>query len=268
MTDTDEPSPKTYAVEDLSDQQAAADADDLQAGISELASLVIGGEGLSEVLAHVATFAVRAIPGADGAGVTLLKVDRTDNMVQVLAASHPFVAEVDEIQYTALNEGPCITAVLERRTVRSGSLGGEKMWPHFGPRVGRMGIHSALSLPLLLSGQVLGAINVYAREKDAFDEHAAELAELFATPAAVAVHNAQILAQAQALATQLQGALSSRPIIDQAIGILRQRSGVTAQEAFARLRTISQAEHVKLFDVADKIVNEAVSRARARKVQS
>jgi GAF domain-containing protein len=268
MTDTDEPSPKTHAVEDLSDEQVAADTVDLQAGLGELASLVIGGEGLSEVLAHVATFAVRAIPGADGAGVTLLKVDRTDNMVQVLAASHPFVAEVDEIQYRALNEGPCITAVLERRTVRSGSLGGEEMWPHFGPRVGRMGIHSALSLPLLLSGQVLGAINVYAREKDAFDEHAAELAELFATPAAVAVHNAQILAQAQALATQLQGALSSRPIIDQAIGILRQRSGVTAQEAFARLRTISQAQHVKLFDVADKIVNEAVSRARARKIQS
>ena len=268
MTDTDEPSPHTYPVEDLSDEQAAADADDLQTGLSELASLVIGAEGLSDVLAHVATFAVRAIPGADGAGVTLLKVDRTDNMVQVLAASHPFVAEIDEIQYAVLNEGPCITAALERRTVRSGSLGGEKMWPRFGPRVGRMGIHSALSLPLLLSGQVLGAINVYARVKDAFDDHAASLGELFATPAAVSVHNAQILAQAQALAAQLQGALSSRPIIDQAIGILRQRSGVTAQEAFARLRTISQGDHVKLFDVADKIVNEAVSRARARKTES
>ena len=267
MTDTDETSSHTRAVEDLSDEQAAADAHDLEAGLSELASLVIGAEGLSEVLAHVATFAVRAIPGADGAGVTLLKVDRTDHMVQVLAASHPFVAEIDEIQYVALNEGPCITAALERHTVRSGSLGGEKMWPHFGPRVGRMGIHSALSLPLLLSGKVLGAINVYAREKHAFDDHAAELGELFATPAAVAVHNAQILAQAQALATQLQGALSSRPIIDQAIGILRQRSGVTADEAFAKLRAMSQADHVKLVEVAEKIVNEAVSRARARHVQ-
>ena len=142
-------------------------------------------------------------------------------MVQVLAASHPFVADIDEIQYSALNEGPCITAALERRTVRSGSLGGEKMWPRFGPRVGRLGIHSALSLPLLLSDRVLGAINVYAREKDAFDDHAAGLGELFATPAAVALHNAQILAQAQALTSQLQSALSSRPIIDQAIGILR-----------------------------------------------
>ena len=99
------------------------------------------------------------------------------------------------------------------------------MWPRFGPRVGRLGIHSALSLPLLLPGQVVGAINVYARGKDVFDDHAAELGELFAAPAAVAVHNAQILTQALALTVQLQTALSSRPVIDQAIGLLRGRTG-------------------------------------------
>ena len=133
---------------------------------------------------------MHAIPGAEGAGVTLLRVDRIDNMVEALAASAPFVAEIDQIQYVTVKEGPCITAALERRTVRSGSLGGEKMWPRFGPRVGRLGVHSALSLPLLLPGQVVGAINVYAHDKDVFDEHAAELGELFAKPAAVAVHNA------------------------------------------------------------------------------
>ena len=171
----------------------------MRAGIGDLAGLVAGSLGLPELLAEVAAFAVRAIPGADGAGVTLLRVDRVDNMVAALAASAPFVAEIDEIQYVTLNEGPCITAALERRTVRSGSLGGEKMWPRFGPRVGRLGVHSALSLPLLLPDQVVGAINVYAYGRDVFDEHAAELGELFAKPAAVAVHNAQILADALAL---------------------------------------------------------------------
>jgi hypothetical protein len=158
------------------------------------------------LLAEVASFAVRAIPGADGAGVTLLRLDRLDNMVEELAASSPFVAEIDHVQYVVLNEGPCITAALERRTVRSGSLGGEKMWPRFGPRVGRMGVHSALSLPLLLPGQV----------------------------------------------------------IDQAIGLLRGRSGGSAEEAFAQLRAMSQSEHRKLADVAKRIVDEAVRRARAR----
>src|SRR4029077_17900183 len=144
-------------------KQLSADDADLQAGLVNLAGLVAGSLGLPELLAEVAAFAVGAIPGADGAGVTLLRLDRSDNMVAALASSAPFVAEIDEIQYVTLHEGPCITAALERRTVRSGSLGGEKMWPRFGPRVGRLGVHSALSLPLsLLSGQVIGAINVYA----------------------------------------------------------------------------------------------------------
>jgi GAF domain-containing protein len=250
--------------ESLTPEQFSADAADLRAGIGSLAGLVSGSLGLPGLLVEVAGFAVRAIPGADGAGVTLLRLDRMDNMVEQLAASAPFVAEIDHVQYVTLNEGPCITAALERRTVRSGSLGGEKMWPRFGPRVGRMGVHSVLSLPLMLPGQVIGAINVYAHAKDVFDEHAAHLGELFAKPAAVAVHNAQILAQAVALATQLQTALATRPVIDQAIGLLRGRSGGSAEEAFAQLRAISQSEHRKLADVAQRIVDEAVRRARAR----
>ena len=248
----------------LTSEQISADDADLQAGIRDLAGLVAGSLGLPELLAEVASFAVRAIPGADGAGVTLLRVDRPHNMVAALAASAPFVAEIDQIQYVTLNEGPCITAALERRTVRSGSLGGEKMWPRFGPRVGRLGVHSALSLPLLLPDQVVGAINVYAHAKDVFDEHAAELGELFAKPAAVAVHNAQILADALALTAQLQTALSTRPVIDQAIGLIRGRTGRSAEDAFTQLRAMSQAEHRKLADVAQHIVDEAVRRARAR----
>jgi len=246
----------------------AADAEDaagLQSNLSDLAGLVVGSLGLEDLLARVATFASRAIPGADGAGVTLLDVSQDGHRVEALAASHPFVSQIDEIQYVTLREGPCITAASERRTVRSGSLGGERMWPRFGPRVGRLGIHSALSLPLILPGQLVGAINVYARGKDVFDDRAVELGELFASPAAVAVHNAQILTQAMALTTQLQAALSSRPVIDQAIGLIRGRSGGTAEEAMDRLRAISQAEHTKVVDVARHLLDEAVGRARARR---
>ncbi len=255
-------------VDGLSAAQASADAADLQSSLGELAGLVTGSLGLDELLGRVATFASRAIPGADGAGVTLLELGSAEHRVEALAASDPFVAEIDNIQYVTLREGPCITAALERRTVRSGSLGGEKKWPRFGPRVGRLGIHSALSLPLVLPGQLVGAINVYARGKDVFDDHAVELGELFASPAAVAVHNAQILTQALTLTTQLQSALSSRPIIDQAIGLLRGRSGGTAEEAFSRLRAISQNEHIKLIDVAQRIVDEAVRRAHARHTEA
>src|SRR6476620_5585110 len=256
----------TFDVEGpLTPQRATADAADLRASLADLAGLVSGGAGLDGLLGKVAVFAAHAIPGADGAGVTLLRVDESDNRVEALAASHPFVSQIDEIQYVTVKEGPCITAALERRTVRSGSLGGEKMWPRFGPRVGRLGVHSALSLPLLLlPDQVVGAVNVYAHGKDIFDEHAAELGELFAKPAAVAVHNAQILADALSLTVQLQAALATRPVIDQAIGLIRGRTGRSVEDAFTHLRAISQAEHRKLADVAQQMVDEAVRRARAR----
>lgn len=252
----------------LTPEQATADTAALQTSLGNLAGLIAGTVELPELLAQVATFAAHAIPGADGAGVTLLCVDRSDNRVEALAASHPFVSAIDQIQYVVLNEGPCITAALEGRTVRSGSLGGEKLWPRFGPRVGGLGIHSALSLPLVLPRRVVGAINVYARGHGVFDDHAAELGELFAIPAAVAVHNAQLMSQALALTIQLQSALSTRPVIDQAIGLIRGRSGSSAEEAFSTLRAISQSEHVKLADVAQRIVDEAVRRARARHTNS
>jgi transcriptional regulator with GAF, ATPase, and Fis domain len=248
----------------LSVEQVQADELDLQTSLSNLAGLVTAAHGLHELLTQVAGFAAQAIPGADGAGVTLLGADR----VEALAASAPFVSEIDNIQYEVLNEGPCITAARERRTVRSGSLGRDTLWPRFGPRVDRLGVHSVLSLPLLVTDQVVGAINVYAHDKDVFDEHAAELGELFAAPAAVSVHNAQILAQALTLTAQLQAALTSRPVIDQAIGLLRGRSGGTAEEAFGRLRAISQKENVKVSAVAQRVVDEAVRRARARRAQA
>lgn len=241
-----------------------ADAADLRAGIEDLAGLLAGTLGLPDLLEQVAAFTRRAIPGADGAAVTLLRVDATDTAVAALAASAPFVSAIDEIQYVTLDEGPGITAVRDRRSVRSGSLGGEKMWPRFGPRVGRMGVHSALAVPLLLPDRVVGAITAYSHGKDVFDAHAEELGELFARPAAAAVHNAQVLTEALALNAQLQRALSSRPIIDQAIGIIRARTGRTAEDAFVQLQGMSQSEHRKLADVAGLVVDEAVRRAQAR----
>jgi GAF domain-containing protein len=101
-------------------------------------------------------------------------------------------------------------------------------------------VHSALALPLLLPDRLVGAISVYARAKDVFDEHAAELGELFAKPAAVAVHNAQTLASALSLTVQLQTALSTRPVIDQAIGVIRGRTGRRVEDAFSHLREMSQ----------------------------
>ena len=242
---------------------------DLQGGLADLASLVAGALSMADLLARVASSAAQAIAGADGVGVTLLRREGAQNRVESLGASAAFVSEIDDIQYELVNEGPCITAAQERQTVRSGSVGADRRWPRFGPRVARLGVHSVLALPMLLPDRtVVGALNAYARSRDAFDEHAAGVGQLFAAPAGVAVHNAQLLAEARSDAARLQHALDSRAIIDQAIGVLRSRSGGTAEEGFARLRAISQDEHVKLVLIAERIVQEAVRRARARRARS
>src|SRR6202022_2518823 len=128
----------------------------------------------------------------------------------------------------------------------------------------RMGVHSALAMPLLIGDQVVGAINTYAYRRDAFGEHAVELSSQFARPAAVSVYNAQLLAGAQERTAQLQRALGNRAVIDQAIGIIRSRSGASAEEAFDRLTRISQSENVKLVAVAERLGGGAARGARVR----
>jgi GAF domain-containing protein len=232
---------------------------DLRDSLAALSHLATGRTALKDTLTRVAELAVQAIPGADGAGLTLLEKDREDTLV----ATASFVSGVDEVQY-GIGQGPCISAAANGVTVRSDSLGGDARWPQFGSRVARMNVHSALSLPLITSDGVVGAMNVYAHAKGAFDDRSVELGQLFAVPAAIAVQNAQVLAQTKRLAAQLQDALSSRAVIDQAVGIVMSRSGCTADEAFDRLRTLSQNRHQKLNVVAQSVVDQAVRRARSR----
>jgi GAF domain-containing protein len=232
---------------------------DLRESLDGLSRLAMAQLQLQEMLSRVATYAVRAIPGAEGVGLTLFQESRPNTFV----ASADFVRDVDAIQY-GIGEGPCITAAAERRIVRSGFLSTEKQWPKFGPRVSRLGVNSVMSLPLIADDEVLGAMNVYAHPQDAFDDRDIELGELFAVPAAISVHNARALEQARTLAAQLKAALVSRPVIDQALGILMSRTGCSADEAFDKLRVMSQAENRRVALIAQQIVEEAVRRARAR----
>jgi GAF domain-containing protein len=243
--------------EPRSHEQRGEEEDDLASSLRGL-SVLSTELPLKELLTRVARYAVQAIPNADGAGLTLIEHRRADTIV----TTEDFVAEVDAVQY-GIGEGPCISAARDGVTVMSGSLGGDARWPRFGGRIARMGVHSALSLPLITSDGVVGAMNIYAHAKHVFDERAATLGELFAVPAAVAVQNARVLADTRRLAERLQSALDERMIVERAVGIVMSRSGVDEAEALARLTKLSQHEHVKLVQIARTLVDEAVRRARA-----
>jgi len=249
---------------ELSPAQVEADEIDLYSGLKGVAGLVAGARGVIDLLGDVAEFAAEAIPGVDGVGVALVQPENRTPRVQTWATTAAFVHDIDVVQYEELHEGPCITCMETRRPCVSGSLGSDSRWPHFGGRVARMAVHSALSLPLIVGDEVIGAINTYAHDRDVFGEHAVQLGAQFAGPAAVSVYNAQLLAHTQERTKVLQRALDSRATIDQAIGIIRSRSGVSAEVAFDRLTRLSQAENIKLHLVAEQMVEEAVRRARAR----
>lgn len=250
---------------ELSTAQLEADDANLHAGLTGVAGIVAGGRGVQELLGDIADFAVRAIPGADGASVTLVDTSDCPPRPQAWATTAPFVREIDLVQYETFHEGPCITCMKNMRPAVSGSIGNDTRWPHFGGRVARMGVRSVLALPLLVDGRVIGAINSYAYPRDVFGDHAVAVGSQFAGPAAVSVYNAKLLTDARARAEQLRQALVSRSVIDQAIGILRSRSGGTEHDAFDRLTRMSQVENVKLRVVAERLVDEAVKRARARR---
>ena len=232
-------------------------------GIEGLSTIVSGADSMQRTLVSVADMALKAVSAADGAGVTLLEAGAADTIV----ASAGFVRDVDSIQYR-LGEGPCISAADSGTTTSSNNLGLDASWPTFGPMAADLGIHSALSLPMLLDGEVIGALNMYAHSHDAFTAESRRTGELFATSAAVVLHNARLLDQMQRETQRMQRALTSRATIDQAIGIIMARSGVSADEGFVRLRIMSQRDGKKLHLVAQTVVNEAVRRARARRTGS
>jgi GAF domain-containing protein len=229
-------------------RRAAEDAA-LRSSLGALADLSNATLDLREMLTQVATFAVRAIPGADGAGLTLLEINRADLIVK----SEPFVREIDAIQYS-IGEGPCISAAATGETKRSGRLERDPRWPLFGPRAGELGVHSALSLPLQTPSKVLGAMNVYAHAPNTFGARAQELGEAFSVSAALAVQHAQIFEQTIRLADQLRRGLNNRALIDQAIGVLRYQHDESAAKSLHRLRKMSGDQAISVSDVAIAVI--------------
>jgi GAF domain-containing protein len=240
-------------------QLAAIEARDLRVALAALSRLATSQVSLTQMLKHLADFAVQAIPGADGAGVTLLQGMKPETVV----ATPEFVDRVEAIQY-GIGQGPCVTAAAERRVVRSGSLGRDPLWPRFGPRAARINVNSALAVPLVAGDELVGALNIYAHDQHAFDDQAVALIELFAGPAAIAVQNANAIREARDTAEGMRAAMITRAVIDQAVGVLVSRTGCSTGEALGKLRAISQAENRRLSLVAQQLLDEAARRARAR----
>jgi GAF domain-containing protein len=233
--------------------------DELFDGIRELSSIVISDETLPTALDRVVNLTNRVLPGADAVGITMIKGERISKReyeVETAAYSGDRVIPIDEAQYAA-GEGPCLQAIKDSKAFAIDDLEKDDRWPDFRKGALAEGLRSSLSLPLLVGGRALGALNIYSFEKSSFDEQDVELGRTFAAQAAVALANVQVYEGAKALADNLTKAMESRAVIEQAKGMIMMQRGCSEDEAFQTLVAASQARNQKLRDIAQELVQQA-----------
>lgn len=225
--------------------------------------LMLGEPTVHEVLERVLHFATSLIEGVDGASITLY---RPDHKPFTTVATSDWVREVDAQQYRT-QQGPCIeVAATSAPTTGSADLGESSSWPVFGPIAADLGVHAVLAAGLCghpdptNPSSPPGALNLYARRPFAFSAREREQVLILAAIAGAGAR----LAAARTDAARLREALSSRDVIGQAKGVLRERHGISEDEAFAILRRASNDLNVKLRDVAAQVANREGCAAGSR----
>ena len=217
-----------------------------------LGRMKLGETDLKGVLDEVAQLAKRTIPGTDEVSVTLV----TDKNAQTAAYTGQLALTLDEWQY-GKGHGPCLAASVSHATVSLPDMATEDRWPDWAAQALEAGTHSSLSIGLPIDDQITGALNVYARKPEAFDGDAIILGQTFAGYAAVALANAHLFDAQASLAQQMQAAMQSRAVIEQAKGIIMGSRRCSADQAFAILTKVSQDSNRKLRDVAAALVASA-----------
>lgn len=211
--------------------------------------------GAMAVVERVVEAACAVVPGADVVSVVLRG---PDDRFETVASNHETARRADALQ-DELDDGPSVTAA-ERTGIGAAwhtDLGPGCPWPRFGPRVvDELGLHGVLSTGLFPGGDPprFGALNFYSRTVGGLRAEDQDAALILAAHAATAIAAVRARTAGELREAQLREALSSRDVIGQAKGILMERRGYTADEAFAVLRRTSQDLNVKLREVAEALV--------------
>ena len=230
----------------LTDQPA--EESETTTGLTELAALLLSAEDADEALHHLARMAVVVVPDGPSCGITIAE----DRQFRTVVYSGSIPASVDEAQYER-GDGPCLEAfragvpvvVQDLAREDKGRCGG------FPPVALAAGAHGVLAYPLEVGGTIAGVLNLYAHERDLFPEPVQRIAKQFVDPAAPILSGVLRRLSQDELIAQLNAALASRTVIDQAIGIVMARHACSSVEAFALLRRMSNDRNIKLRDLAE-----------------
>ena len=200
---------------------------ELGAALSELAGLLLSTNSFEQLLQGVAELSVRVIEPVATCGITLAQDDR----VLTAASADALAQQLDEQQYEH-ESGPCLQALSSGKVVEAADLATEQRWDSYPTVAMAHGVLAILSTPMIMAGRPVGVLNLYARAPQAFSAVDRQLASLLAGQAAIAVTAVLRHYDEVTLSDHLRIALSSRSVIDQAIGdhdgttALRPRNGI------------------------------------------
>ena len=209
------------------------------------------GREVTELLQLVVHTARATIEACDSAGVTVVQ----EGTPFTSAWTDERTLAVDRDQYD-VDDGPCLHAARTGTRVRVTVSEALAAWPDFTRAAQADGVLSFLACPLVVDGVRFGALNLYGRGRDGFDEGDEALAALISRIASGLVAGQLRQHRSATLVSQLEEAIASRAVIEQAKGAIAVVRQVTPDEAFGVLRTVSQDTNVKLREVAARTLRE------------
>ena len=229
---------------------------DVRHALNELGKLRFGEMRVEDAM-HQIVQTTHAIFNVNGAGLMLADVD---HHLLNAAVSDERMRDLEELQIRH-QEGPCIAAFEDKELVRAEDLTEEMRWPSFSKHAVTRGIRAVLASPIPYNQDAVGVVAVTSEERRPWSAEA-ELALLAFTDLAALLIASMLLGEQQTeLAAQLQSALNSRAIIEQAKGVLIGQQGLTAHNAYAQLRSRARAERRKLAIVSADVVRGAIRSA-------
>ena len=227
----------------------------LRQALEQLADLRSAPGSIEEGLERVVA-AADALFGVDG--TALLLIDR-DQVLRILAASDRRASLLEELE-AEHGEGPCADAFADKQPVAADDLAGDDRWPAFAPAAAARGLRAALASPVPYGEQAVGVVAVLDANPHAWSQAEREAIVAFTELVALLILNAMEATERGKLAGELQLALSSRVVIEQAKGVLVGRHGLTTRQAFDRLRRQARDQRRPLSEVARAVVSAAEHR--------
>jgi transcriptional regulator with GAF, ATPase, and Fis domain len=199
-----------------------------------------------------------SILGVSAAGLMLAG---PDGVLRVIASSSEqmHLLELFELQ---TDEGPCLECFQTGNTVTHNDLStATARWPKFAPEAISNGFHSVHALPMRLRGNVVGALNLFQAEMEGIDNEGVIAAQAFADIATIAILQYRATLESHELMDQLNTALNTRIVIEQAKGIVAEHERLDMEQAFNTLRGHARSHNLRLADVATAVVHGTLNAA-------